>query len=69
MVVRGEFDGIATEEDLVNFFQKLPSGDRQLVVLPGTAHSLAVNMNRHLFWHAMRGFLSTPARADTIGKS
>jgi len=24
MLVRGEYDGIATEEDLMSFFQKLP---------------------------------------------
>jgi len=33
MIVRGEFDGIATEEDLLNFYKKLPYQDRQFVVL------------------------------------
>src|ERR1700686_3684044 len=41
MIVRGEFDGIATEEDLLNFYQKLPYEDRQFVVLPGAAHSVS----------------------------
>jgi hypothetical protein len=34
-----ECDGIASEDDLLNFFRKLPVQDRQLVVLPGASHS------------------------------
>src|SRR5207247_4452820 len=33
LLVRGEYDGIATEEDLINFFTKLPNGARELAVL------------------------------------
>jgi pimeloyl-ACP methyl ester carboxylesterase len=60
LVLRGEYDGIATEADLLNFFRQLPNADRQYVSLPGTAHSVATAKNRHLFWHAMRSFLDTP---------
>jgi len=34
LLVRGEYDGIATMSDLTDFFSQLPSGDRQFVVLP-----------------------------------
>jgi hypothetical protein len=34
MIVRGEHDGIASEEDLLDFFRQLPNPDRQFVVLP-----------------------------------
>lgn len=61
MLVRGEFDGIATIEDLFDFYRQLPHGDKQLVVLPNTAHSVAVAINRHLFWHAVNSFLDMPA--------
>ena len=61
LLVRGEYDGIATVEDLVDFYRQLPHGDKQLVILPNTAHSVAVAINRHLFWHAVRGFLDMPA--------
>jgi len=30
------------------------------VILPNTAHSVAVAINRHLFWHAVRSFLDMP---------
>jgi alpha-beta hydrolase superfamily lysophospholipase len=60
LVVRGEYDGIATEEDLLDFYRKLPSSDRQFSLLPGLAHSLALGINRHLFWHCARAFLDMP---------
>ena len=34
-VMRGEFDGIATMEDLWDFFEKLPNGDKQFSVIAG----------------------------------
>ena len=60
-IVRGEYDGIATEDDLLAFFQRLPVPDRQFVVLPGAAHSVALGTNRRQFWHVMRAFLDMPA--------
>jgi pimeloyl-ACP methyl ester carboxylesterase len=60
LLIRGEYDGIATVDDVFDFYRQLPNGDKQLVVLPNTAHSVAVAINRQLFWHAMREFLSMP---------
>ena len=61
LLVRGEYDGIATVADLLDFYKQLPSGDRQFVILPGMAHSVVSGLNRQLFWHAMRAFLTAPA--------
>ena len=69
LIVRGEYDGIATEQDLVSFFQKLPNRDRQLVVLPGMAHSVTMGINRHQFWYVMNAFLNMPPRHDTVKAS
>jgi pimeloyl-ACP methyl ester carboxylesterase len=60
LLVRGEYDGIATVADLEEFFNLLPNGDRQLVILPGTAHSVTLATNRQLFWHVARAFLDMP---------
>ena len=60
LLVRGEYDGIATMSDLTDFFSQLPSGDRQFVVLPRMAHSVVMGLNRQTFWHAMHSFLSMP---------
>lgn len=64
LIARGEFDGIATEDDLLNFYRKLPVPDRQFVVLPGASHSVALGTNRQQFWHVMRSFLDMPPRLD-----
>jgi pimeloyl-ACP methyl ester carboxylesterase len=60
LVVRGEYDGIASEEDLLDFYRKLPNPDRQFSILPGLAHSLSFGLNRQLFWHCARAFLEMP---------
>jgi pimeloyl-ACP methyl ester carboxylesterase len=33
LIVRGEHDGIATEEDRLEFYRRLPNPDRQFVIL------------------------------------
>jgi pimeloyl-ACP methyl ester carboxylesterase len=66
LLVRGEYDGIATTEDLLNFFSKLPNGDRQFVILPGMAHSVVLGLNHAEFSHVMRAFLEMPTRKDSF---
>ena len=58
LLVRGEYDGIATVDDLSDFFRALPNGDRQFVILPGMAHSVVLGVNRQHFWHVMQAFLT-----------
>jgi len=65
LLLRGEYDGIATVADLQEFYNRLPNGDRQFIILPGTAHSVALAINRQLFWHVTRAFLSMPAPIAT----
>jgi pimeloyl-ACP methyl ester carboxylesterase len=60
LLVRGEYDGIASVADLEEFYNKLPNGDRQFIILPGTAHSVVLAINRQLFWHVTRSFLNMP---------
>ena len=61
LMVRGEFDGNSTNEDLLDFYTQLPNGDRQYVILPQTAHSLGFAKNRHLLFYTVRNFLQAPA--------
>jgi pimeloyl-ACP methyl ester carboxylesterase len=60
-MLRGEFDGNSTNADLLDFFQQLPNGDRQFVILPQTAHSAGYSKNRHLLFYALHKFLAEPA--------
>jgi alpha-beta hydrolase superfamily lysophospholipase len=64
MILRGEHDGIASEEDLLDFYRQLPNPDRQFVVLPGAAHALVFGHNRHQLWHVVHAFLTMPERRD-----
>ena len=67
MIIRAEHDGIATDEDIVGFYSRLPSADKQLVKIGGLAHTAMLGVNRARFHHALDGFLSMPARVDLQG--
>lgn len=58
LIVRGEHDGIATLDDLLGFFARLPSSDRQISILPGLAHSTPLGVHRDRMWNAVRDFLA-----------
>jgi alpha-beta hydrolase superfamily lysophospholipase len=60
LLVSGQYDGNATVADLEEFYNLLPNGDRQLIFLPGTAHSVTLATNHQLFWHVTRAFLTMP---------
>jgi alpha-beta hydrolase superfamily lysophospholipase len=60
LMVRGEHDGIATEDDLLEFFRRLPNPDRQFIVLPGASHAVALGLSRGQLWHVVRAFLTLP---------
>ena len=66
LIIRGEFDGIATEEDLLGFFVALPNKEKQFVILPGQAHIGPLGSNRARFWHVMQAFLTLPPRQDAL---
>ena len=65
LLTRGEYDGIAAVPDLEEFFNLLPNGNRQFVILPDTAHSVTLAINRQLFWHVANAFLTMPAPIAT----
>jgi len=59
-LIRGERDGIASVDDLFDFYRQLRNGDRVFITLPNTAHSPDFAKNRHLLWHATHAFLTAP---------
>jgi pimeloyl-ACP methyl ester carboxylesterase len=60
LMVRGQYDGISTEEDLLDFFTKLPTQDKQYAVIPGAAHAVGMSLTRADLWHVMLEFLTLP---------
>jgi pimeloyl-ACP methyl ester carboxylesterase len=63
LIMRGQWDGIASYQDLANFFAKLPNPDKQFVVMPGIAHTSTRSKNWALVYHLLDGWFSQPAPA------
>lgn len=61
LMLRGEFDGNSTTDDLLDFYRQLPNGDRQFIILGNVAHSPGYSKNRHLLYYAIKNFLAAPA--------
>jgi pimeloyl-ACP methyl ester carboxylesterase len=64
LIVRGEHDGIATEEDLIAFYRELPNMDKQFAIIAGQAHSAPLGVNKARFFHVLHAFLTIPDRVD-----
>ena len=64
LLLRAEHDGIATEEDLMAFFARLPHADKQYVRLGGLAHTALLGVNRRRLYHALQSFLTLPPAID-----
>jgi hypothetical protein len=58
--MRGEYDGIAGFDDLMQFFVKLPNADKQFVVMPGISHASFQQKNYQLVYHILHSFFSQP---------
>jgi pimeloyl-ACP methyl ester carboxylesterase len=62
LIIRAEHDGIATEEDLMAFFARLPHADKQMIKLGGLAHTALLGVNRRRLHHVLQAFLTLPER-------
>ena len=64
LIMRGAHDGIATMDDLLKFFTKLPNDDKQFTVMAGSGHITHLGLNKDRFYNTFFSFLETPARKD-----
>jgi pimeloyl-ACP methyl ester carboxylesterase len=60
LVMRGQFDGIAGMADLLAFFDRLPSADKQFTVMAGISHASFQQKNHLLAYHVLHGFFTRP---------
>jgi pimeloyl-ACP methyl ester carboxylesterase len=65
LIMRGQWDGIASFQDLAKFFEKLPNPDKQFIVMPGIAHTSTRSKNWQLVYHLLDGYFSQPAPVYT----
>jgi len=61
LIMRGQYDGIASLADLLKFFERLPNPDKQFAVMPGIAHASFHQKNYMICYHILEGFFSQPA--------
>src|SRR5262245_7902784 len=61
IIMRGQYDGIASFQDLVKFFEKLPNPDKQFAVMPGIAHASLQQKNYAIVHHILLSFFTQPA--------
>src|SRR5215203_2257045 len=60
IVMRGQWDGIASVTDLLKFFEKLPNPDKQFAVMPGIAHASFQQKNYAIVYHILLSFFTQP---------
>ena len=60
LVMRGQWDGIASFEDLIAFFAKLPNPDKQFSVMAGISHASFQQKNYMMVYHILYGFFAQP---------
>ena len=61
LIMRGQYDGIAAMDDLIDFFKKLPNPDKHFAVMPGISHASFQQKNYLLVYHILLSFFSQPA--------
>jgi pimeloyl-ACP methyl ester carboxylesterase len=60
IIMRGQWDGIASLDDLIEFFKRLPNPDKQFAVMPGISHASFQQKNYLLVYHILASFFSQP---------
>ena len=61
LIMRGEHDGIASMDDLLKFFAKLATTDKQFTVMPGISHASFQQKNYMMVYHILASFFTQPA--------
>ena len=60
IVMRGQHDGIAALDDLIEFFKRLPNPDKQFCVMSGISHASFQQKNYLMVYHILHAFFSQP---------
>jgi pimeloyl-ACP methyl ester carboxylesterase len=60
IILRGEHDGIASMDDLLAFYARLPHPDKQFSVMQGISHASFQQKNYLTVYHLLHGFFTQP---------
>lgn len=65
LIMRGQFDGIASMQDLIDFFVRLPSADKQFTVMNGISHASFQQKNYLMCYQILHAYFTQPAPVYT----
>ena len=63
IILRGEYDGIAGMDDLINYFRLLPNMNKQFSVMAGISHASFQQKNYMMVYQILHSFFTMPAPA------
>ena len=63
LVLRGQYDGIAAFDDLIEFWKRLPNPDKQFTVMAGISHASFQQKNYLTVYHLLHAYFTQPAPA------
>jgi pimeloyl-ACP methyl ester carboxylesterase len=63
IILRGQYDGIASMDDLIRFFTMLPNMDKQFSVMAGISHASFQQKNYMMVYHILHSFFSMPEQS------
>jgi pimeloyl-ACP methyl ester carboxylesterase len=63
LILRGQYDGIAAFDDLIEFFKRLPNPDKQFTVMPGISHASFQQKNYLMVYDLLHAWFS---RTDPV---
>ena len=65
LIMRGEYDGIASMDDLLKFFAALPHPAKQFTVMQGISHASFQQKNYLMVYHILKSFFEQPEAVYT----
>ena len=60
VLLRGQYDGIAAFDDLIEFFKRLPNPDKQFSVMAGISHASFQQKNYLTVYHILHAWFTQP---------
>lgn len=63
LILRGEYDGIAGMDDLIDFFRLLPNMNKQFSVMAGISHASFQQKNYMMVYQILHSFFTMPQPA------
>ncbi|MDB5601272.1 MAG: alpha/beta fold hydrolase [Xanthobacteraceae bacterium] len=60
IVLRGQWDGIAAFDDLIEFYKRLPNPDKQFSSMAGISHASFQQKNYLMVYHILGSFFAQP---------